>query len=687
MPDPRPRRPSGAELLSEIRRLRQLFDKAPGFMAATRGPTHVFELANASYMELVGARDLIGHSVREAFPELEGTGFIERLDKVYASGTAHTGRSTPISLRRTPGGPIEQRFVDFVFQPITDDEGRVTGLFVEGYDMTERHAAELALRESEERFRLIADSAPVPMWVTKLDRTRGFVNLAYAEFLGVSYEDALNFDWRARIHPDDFDRLVAESLAGEATLKPFTLEARYRRHDGEYRWLRSRSQPRWDSDGHHAGFIGVAHDVTEAKEAEQTLRELNETLERRVAERTADLSAALDRLQTEVSERMRAEEALRQAQKMEAVGQLTGGIAHDFNNLLTPIMGGLELIAMRATDERLKRMAGTALESARRGAKLTGQLLAFSRIQRISIAPVAVNRVVANMEELLRHAVGPKVRIETELDEAAGHGLCDANQLENAILNLAINARDAMPGGGTLTISTGRSRSEGEPELKAGDYVCIAVRDTGQGMAPDILARAAEPFFSTKPLGKGTGLGLAQVYGIARQSGGTLRIDSEVGTGTTVRLLLPAVSPEEVDEEDEAGATPFLPDTEASGVKVLVIDDDPDVRAFLAAALEGLGYTVELAEDGPEGIEKIAAFGPDLLLLDYAMPQMNGADVARAVRRSHPHLPIIFVTGYAESDQLEAALDGQVPLLRKPFTVAQLGAVMAPHLPVEKRSP
>ncbi len=677
--------PTGAELLGEIQRLRQLFDKAPGFMAATRGPDHVFELANPSYLELVGERELIGRTVREAFPELDGTGFVERLDKVYARGEAFTGRSTPLWLRRSPGGELEQRFLDFVFQPIIDDRGKVTGLFVEGYDMTLRHAAELALRESEERFRLIADSAPVPMWVTKLDRKRSFVNIAYAEFLGVPYDEACDYDWRTRIHPDDVDRVVSESLAGETTLKPFALEARYRRHDGQWRWLRSVSQPRWDSEGEHAGFIGVAHDITDAKEAEHKLRELNETLERRVAERTADLSAALDRLQAEVSDRLRAEEALRQAQKMEAVGQLTGGIAHDFNNLLTPIMGGLELISMRTTDERLKRMATTALDSARRGAKLTGQLLAFSRIQRITIAPVAVNEVVANMEELLRHSIGARIRMETRLDPATGHGLCDANQLENAILNLAINARDAMPDGGTLGISTDRTRSEGGPDLAPGEYVCVSIADTGHGMEPDVLARATEPFFSTKPLGKGTGLGLAQVYGITRQFGGTVRIKSEPGRGTTVHLLLPAASPDDVPKSGGAGGAELIAAAGVQNVRILVIDDDHDVRAFLAVALEGLGYSVHEAEDGVSGLQKVDQVSPDLLLLDYAMPNMNGADVARAVRRSHPHLPIIFVTGYAESGQLEAALGGEVPLLRKPFTVAQLSAAIAPHLPAEKR--
>ncbi|HEV2748784.1 MAG TPA: PAS domain S-box protein [Allosphingosinicella sp.] len=666
--------------VGEVERLRQLFDKAPGFMAATRGPDHLFEMANASYLRLVGRQDLIGKTVRETFPDLEGQGFFERLDKVYRSGEAFSGRSIPISLRRTPDGTPEERLLDFVFQPIKDQEGVVTGLFVEGYDVTEWHEAERALRESEERFRLIADSAPVPMWVTKLDRKRGFVNIAYAEFLGVPYEEALDFDWRSIIHPDDFDRLVVESLAGEATLKPFALEARYRRSDGEWRWLRSESQPRWGPDGEHVGFIGVAHDITEAKQAEAALREVNETLEKRVEERTADLTAALDRLQAEVAERQRAEEALRQAQKMEAVGQLTGGIAHDFNNLLTPIMGGLEFIAARTDDARLKRIAETGLESARRGAKLTSQLLAFSRIQRINLVPIAVNDIIANMKDLLRHTIGREIRIETRLDPRAGHGTCDANQLENALLNLAINARDAMPAGGTLTISTARTRIEAAPDLDDGEYVRVSVSDTGTGMPPDVLARATEPFFSTKPLGKGTGLGLAQVYGIAHQSGGTVRIESEPSQGTTVNLFVPGAAAVAGELDKAPHAEPAAPGSRCEGT-ILIVDDDEEVRTFLTASLESLGYEVVEAESGQAGLARLAECVPDLMLVDYAMPAMHGADVARAAREQRPDLPIVFVTGYAESRQLEAALGQDVPVLRKPFSGADLAAVVAENLP------
>jgi PAS domain S-box-containing protein len=659
--------------VDEAERLRQLFDHAPGFMAVLRGRDHVFEMMNPAYLQLVGHRDLIGKTVREALPEVEGQGFFELLDEVYRSKQPFTGHSMQIQLQRSPGDPVEERLLDFVFQPIIESDGSVSGIFAEGYDTTERRVAEIAARESEERFRLIADSAPVPMWVTRLDRQRSFVNVAYAEFIGTSYEEALTYDWRDRIHPEDVARLVSESLAGEATLKPFVLEARYLRHDGEWRWLRSESQPRWGPSGEHVGFIGVAHDITEAKEGEQRLLQLNEELEKRVAERTADLSAALDRLQAEVGERHRAEAALRQAQKMEAVGQLTGGIAHDFNNLLTPIMGGLDIIASRVDDERLKRLCENALDSAKRGAKLTGQLLAFSRIQRISMAPIPVNEVIENMQSLLRHTIAQEIVIQTKLERDIPLGICDANQLENALLNLSINARDAMEGGGTLTISTRAVRLQGQPDAADGEYVCIAVSDTGEGMSEEVLSRATEPFFSTKPTGKGTGLGLAQVYGIARQSGGTLSIESEVGRGTTVQLLLPAAAEGATAScpQRQAARSVAMAPAPANGL-VLVIDDDDDVRSFLNASLEELGYRVVSADCGEDGLKQIEAHGPDLVLVDFAMPGMHGADVATAARKLHPQLPIIFVTGYAETEQLEGALGSDVPVLRKPFSIAQL---------------
>ena len=663
----------------EAERLRQLFDNAPGFMAVLSGPDHVFDLANSAYLRLVGHRDIIGKNVREALPEVSGQGFVRLLDQVYETGRPFSGVSVDIILRREEDGVAEKRLLDFVYQPIVDESGRVSGIFCEGYDVTGRHTAELKLRESEERFRLIADSAPVPMWVTKLDRKRAFVNRAYADFLGVSYEEAIDFDWRSRIHSDDVNDIVRRSLAGEATLEPFTLEGRYLNGKGEWRWLRSESQPRWGPDGAHEGFIGLAFDVTDAKRAEAALREVNETLEGRVAARTADLSAALERLRAEVAERERAEEALRQAQKMEAVGQLTGGIAHDFNNLLTPILGGLEMISTRIDDVRLKRVAETALESARRGAKLTSQLLAFSRIQRLAMKPVDVNAVIANMRQILKHSIGTGIDIRTEFDPAAGRAVCDENQLENAILNLAINARDAMDGGGVLTISTACTGEEkGGPDLEPGDYVCVTVADTGSGMAPEILARAIEPFFSTKPMGKGTGLGLAQVYGIAQQSGGTLRIESREGEGTTVYILLPRAPADPASAGEPAREAPAPPpEPQAPRARILVVDDDPDVRGFMEDVLDDLGHDVSACDGGRAALAEVDRLCPDLLLLDFAMPGMNGAEVAREVRLRCPKLPIVFVTGYAESEQLEAALGSDVKVLRKPFSVDELAAAIA----------
>jgi PAS domain S-box-containing protein len=664
--------------IDEAERLRRLFDHAPGFMAVLRGPDHVFELINNSYLKLVGHRDLVGRSVREALPEVQGQGFFKLLDQVYATGEPYAGFSMPIDLQREPGAPLEERLLDLVFQPIADESGRISGIFAEGYDVTERHRAEQALRESEERFRLIADSAPVPMWVTRLDRRRSFVNRSYVEFLGIDYDDATEFDWRSIIHPEDHDRIVAESLAGEASLQPFTLEGRYLDAHGEWRWIQSISRPRWGPTGEHAGFIGVAHDVTEHKLAEATLRSVNEMLERRVAERTADLSTALDRLQAEVGERRRAEEALRQAQKMEAVGQLTGGIAHDFNNLLTPIMGGFEVIAGKIEDPRLKRIAENGLEAARRGAKLTGQLLAFSRIQRIEMAPVAVDRVIDQMRSLLTHTIGSAIRVETRLSAEPHHGLCDANQLENAILNLAINARDAMPDGGQLTISTDCIRVEDDPALGPGDYVRIEVADTGHGMSPEVMQRATEPFYSTKPIGKGTGLGLAQVYGVARQSGGTLRIESEAGQGTKVQILIPAAAPaadEEVGDERAGSGTA----TGAGDAMILIVDDDAAVRAFLSDSLRGLGFGVVEAESGEQALAMLESSAPDLALVDYAMPGMNGASLAVELRAVRPDIPIVFVTGYAETDQLDDAIGANAPVLRKPFSIAELAATVNAH--------
>jgi len=634
-------------------------------------------LYNDGYGDILGDRGpAYGKPVREIWAD-----HWERIrpnaDRALAGETLFF-ESEPRTLRRD--GVEQPVWLTFSYNPILAEDGGIGGVFGAVTAVSHDAAAEDRARESEERFRLIADAAPVPMWVTKLDRKRNFVNRAYVDFVGVTYEEAVDYDWRHIIHPEDAARIQAESLAGEASLKLFVLEGRFRRADGEWRWLRSVSQPRWGAKGEHIGFIGAAHDLTEWKLG-------TEALEQKVAERTADLRLALDRLKAEVGERERAEDALRQAQKMEAVGQLTGGIAHDFNNLLTPVIGGLELLAKGVEEPRLRRIAEAALESSRRGAKLTSQLLAFSRIQRIRTTPVAVNRVIETMKLMLEHTIGGAVAVRTRLDPAAGHVLCDENQLENAILNLAINARDAMPDGGTLTVSTSLAREKDGLDIDAGDYVVIAVADTGQGMTPEVVARATEPFFSTKPFGKGTGLGLAQVYGIARQSHGTLRIESKEGEGTIVRLLLPHVAGGALAEGgDGAAAAAEAERPRGPGARILVIDDDADVRTFLADALSGLGHRVETGDGAEAALAALASGAPDLLLIDFAMPGMNGAQLAREARALHPGLPIVFVTGFAESDQLESALGGDVAVLRKPFGIEELATVIGGQLAALRRS-
>ncbi|HKE95667.1 MAG TPA: response regulator [Povalibacter sp.] len=392
----------------------------------------------------------------------------------------------------------------------------------------------------------------------------------------------------------------------------------------------------------------------------------------------------------DMTERRRADEALRQSQKMEAIGQLTGGIAHDFNNLLTAIIGNLDMIRTRSTgNERLERLAENALDAARRGAKLTSQLLAFSRSQRMQLTTVDLGSLLNGMSSLLSQSVGPAVAVRVAIDRNARFVLSDGNQLELALLNLAVNARDAMPGGGNLTISTHPAIDLDLRHLPRRPYMEIRVADSGVGMSESVRTRAVEPFFTTKQIGHGTGLGLSQVYGVARESGGTLFIESEVGQGTTIRLVLPVAA----DPAANAYAvqtnirTPTVPTPAGNPlIAVLVIDDDRQVRRFVSDSLRSFGYQVVDSASGSEGLELLRADRFDLLLVDFAMPGMNGADVARAAQEMQPDLRVLIVSGYADSAAIEAAL-GATPLLRKPFDVAELGAAVAAILGARESAP
>jgi signal transduction histidine kinase len=374
-----------------------------------------------------------------------------------------------------------------------------------------------------------------------------------------------------------------------------------------------------------------------------------------------------------------AEAALMQLQKMEAVGRLTGGIAHDFNNLLGAIVGSLDLIRRKPEDlARVKRFADAGLEAAERGAKLTSQLLAFSRSQRIELKPVLVVELVSGMRELLARTLGPLIRLHFMLDDPRAPVLSDPTQLEMAVLNLAINSRDAMPEGGDLTIATAVRRIDRDVDLPPGDYVELSVTDTGAGMAAEVQAKAFDPFFTTKGIGEGTGLGLSQVYGIARQAGGTVRIESEEGWGTIVRLYLPLIPAQ--SPADGAAEGSEAPKAVARAATILLIDDDPDLREILTASLETLGYVVIAAEDGVAGLEVLKHRVPDLVVVDFAMPGMNGAEFATAARRLRRGLPIIFVSGYAETAAIEKAAGTHAVVLRKPFRIEELETVVAAAL-------
>jgi signal transduction histidine kinase len=389
----------------------------------------------------------------------------------------------------------------------------------------------------------------------------------------------------------------------------------------------------------------------------RNLRRENAKLERGLRARTAELEQALEEVDRQAAERVRAEQALMQAQKIEAIGRLTGGVAHDFNNLLTPIIGYLELLQRTIGEEETRRRyVDTALDAAHRGAKVVAHLLAFSRTQRLMLRPVDVDETLAKSDGLIRHALGADIQLETDLAAGPVWTKTDSTQLELAVLNLVVNARDAMPDGGRIKL---RTRAEA-------DSVIVEVRDTGAGMSPEVLQRCTEPFFTTKSH-QGSGLGLAQVAAFARQSGGTCEIDSAVGRGTTVRIILPLAEP----PPPEAPARPTPPPRMAQrNLSVVVIDDDDQVRQILCDGLYSEGFSVRSAANGASGLAMVEASPPDAVVLDYAMPGMTGAEVAHRMRARHPHLPIVFCSGYADSLALDEIPDAVV--LRKPVTIDDL---------------
>jgi PAS domain S-box-containing protein len=980
-------------LHAERQQFGRMFEQSPSFMSLKYGPEHRAEIANPAYRRLMGARDIIGRPVSEAFPELVGQGFKALLDRAYATGETHYATAASLKVQRVPGEPLEERFVDFVYQPIRDENGQITGIFAQGNDVTDRVLAERLAQEKEANFQAVTRIMPNQLWTARPDGSVDWVNERATEYFGIPDLKTDSERWLETVHPDDRASSGLAYLTAIRSGTPYETEFRARRHDGVFRWFLARAIPVRDAEGaivrwvgtntdiherklaedantrdrdrfwqlsqdllvvcdftgsiiavnpavtcilgwEEAEFVGhdilgfihpedlersrtqlaslaegqakqgfenrvrakdggyrviawagvpeagrihsIGRDVTEEyaarrererswtlspvikviatlsgrtlavnpawtrllgwTEAESIGRHVNEFLapeglekglrgleqlgqgqtmvdyetasvtksgERRIiswttmpedgilyafgrdvtAERQAAAALAASRAERDriwnttndlmavagqdgymksvnpawtrllgydeptllgrpflelvaeadrprviaamarlargqgltefedrlvhsdgktsliawnaeplgdtfyvvgrnVTEQRRVEDALRQSQKMEAVGQLTGGIAHDFNNLLQGITGSLDLLEKRLAQGRLSdlnRFITGAMGAANRAAALTHRLLAFSRRQPLDPQPVSANPLIASMEDLLRRTMGEQIELDLILAPDLWPTLCDPHQLENAVLNLAINGRDAMPDGGKLTIETRNcDLDETSPfwsrDMQPGAYVCISVTDTGIGMSPETIEKAFEPFFTTKPIGQGTGLGLSMIYGFVRQSEGYTKILSQLGRGTSLRLFLPRYSSELAAEEArDAGPVP-LP--AGDGNTVLIIEDEPVVRGLIVEVVADLGFAALEATDGPGGLEVLQSRQRiDLLISDVGLPGLNGRQVADAARLLRPGLKVIFMTGYAETAaSAQGFLEPGMALITKPFAMAELAA-------------
>lgn len=536
--------------------------------------------------------------------------------------------------------------------------------------LAELAASQKALINSEAEMRLIADASPGLIAFIDSGLRYRFVNQAHQTWFGLSPADMLGKTVEevfGKHHWEKCEAALHRALAGEET----RIELNSLRPDGGHRDAEIRYIPRFQEEGRVDGVHVFTTDVTESKASLQAAQQFASILERKVAERTAALRA-------EMQARSESETALRQAQKMEAVGQLTGGIAHDFNNMLTSIIGALDIIDVRLKDGRmdnLDRMIRAASDSANRAAALTQRLLAFSRRQSLDPKPVDLNALVQSMEMLLNQTLGERIQVQLELEPSLHKAMVDANQLESALLNLSINARDAMPDGGQLHIATRHASTipyvREDVAANASGYVVLEVTDTGVGMEPGVKERVFEPFFTTKPLGQGTGLGLSMIYGFVQQSKGYIDLQSTLGKGTSIALYLP-VAP---SEHAAAVAHENSRAPKGEGQQILVVEDDDQVRFLVSYLLEELGYTVTTARDATTAMPLLSSSEPiDLLISDVGLPGMNGRQLAEMMRLERPSVPVLFMTGYAESATVQSEFLGEnMAIIAKPFALDDFG--------------
>jgi signal transduction histidine kinase/DNA-binding response OmpR family regulator len=704
-----------AKISRPYRELLRLFEQAPGFVCFFRGPQHVYELQNHAHHRLAGFKDIIGKPVRVALPELEGQQFFELLDQVFVSGQAFVGTALPLGVIPASGGEAVLRYIDFVYQPIVDEGGAVVGIFSQGNDVTERVLAEESLRRKqdelermvEQRTAALAEAHSALKLANELqgdkmhlqrlfEQAPGFIcvlrgpehvfelaNAAYRtltggrELIGKTIRSAL-----PEVVEQGFPALLDEVYrTGKAFIGRAVPVELASGPDGASatRYLDFIYQPVLDPMGAVIGIFVQGSDVSEQKQAQDELARHQQELESLVSARTEELSAA--------------QHALQRSQKLEAIGKLTGGVAHDFNNILQVVGGNLELLRRRVEqlqpDGDGRQLLDTALEAVERGGKLSSQLLAFARRQ--PLQPVVVNpgRIVGAMDDLLRRALGETIQIETVRGGGLWNTVVDPNQLENVILNLAINARDAMPGGGRLTIEIGNALLDdsyvaAEPDITPGQYVLIAVSDTGSGMSKEVLERACEPFFTTKPEGVGTGLGLSMAYGFVKQTGGHFRIYSEVGHGTVVKMYFPR------SFEAEASVTRLSGGPVEGGTEtILVVEDDPAVQRTVVEMLGSLGYRVLKADNASAALVIVQSGMPiDLLFTDVVMPgPLRSPELARQAKAHLPGLAVLFTSGYTQNAIVHGGrLDPGVELLSKPYGRDQLARKVR-HLLANRTTP
>jgi two-component system cell cycle sensor histidine kinase/response regulator CckA len=630
----------------ERARLADIFEHAPSFLAVLRGPDYVFERVNPAYMQLVGHRNPVGLPLLEALPEIVGQGFVELLDHVRATGEPFSGRQLPVMLAREAGMPPERRYVDQVYQRLTNDNGEFE-IVAHGVDVTDQVLATEALRKSEREHRdarhesaqlaAIVNSSTDAIMSADTDGCVISWNAAAERLLGYSREEIVG-KHISLFHPPENAETVEKLAAVRRGESVDELKTKRRRKDGTYVQISLTLFALRDRDGKVIGLSAVARDI---------------------------------------GERTELEEKLRQAQKMEAVGRLAGGVAHDFNNLLTVIgaHSAFLLESLEPGDTRYED-ADAIQKATNRAAALTRQLLAFSRKQILKPTSLALNDIIGETREMLRRLLGEDIEILTDLASDLGCVIADASQINQVLMNLAVNARDAMPNGGRLTIATRNvTIMAGTPgargALPPGSYALIEVQDTGVGMDAATMARLFEPFFTTKPPGKGTGLGLATVYGIVKQSAGYVLADSTVDHGTTFDIYLPIVA--EADHPVEV----HVPESAVEcGVEtVLIVEDEAQVRRIAQRVLKRQGYVVLTAGSGAEALALSSGFTSTIHLVvsDAVMPGMGGAEVVQRLQAERPQLKALLMSGYTDDEIVRRGIvSSTVRFIQKPFEPADL---------------